>query len=75
MMCLTQGTLRWMMAPSTRDVHLRCSKELKERWLKRWRLCGRAQKSGDDGQVWESKILWLTYLVRPPRVITLISCV
>ena len=46
-----------MMTPSDRKIHLRCSiAEKNERWLERWRLCGRsAQESGGGGE----KVGWL----------------
>ena len=60
---------RWMMTRSGREMNLRWSIEQKRaRWFERWRLCGRAQESSDDGEVWESELVGLTSLMRSPGV-------
>ena len=49
-----EETRRWMMTPSDREIHLRCSIEQKrDLWFERWRLRGRARESGGEGEVGE----------------------
>ena len=53
MMTPCEETRKRMMTPSDREIHSSCSIEQKrERWLERWRLCGRTLliESGDGGE-------------------------
>ena len=63
-----------MIALGGREILLRCSlAQKRERWFERWRLCGRAQESGDDGEWCESELVGPPSLVRSSGMITLVS--